>query len=249
MGKIVGGQNNKMINSIFNMYYEQQLGKNKICLDCKKIESEKNDFFSDPISIWHVGDKFEDEKNKILFIGKTARGKDIEGVLRNGIRDVTELANKLYKSSWAYWSYTREIVTQIFGDADNGWNNIAFTNAIKCNNSKTIDKTTIKMKDSCIRDLEILWREIEILKPNKIIFYTSWGLDDYIENYRIGVKYKDITTRGHKIVVGKKTIPWWERRFYDEDGQEIMRFLRTAHPERKKKIDFVNAVVGFIRSK
>ena len=44
-------------------------------------------------------------------------------------------------------------------------------------------------------------------------------------------------------------MPWWHREFYTENNKLELEFLRIGHPERKKKVDFVNKVVDWINRK
>ena len=60
--------------------------------------------------------------------------------------------------------------------------------------------------------------------------------------------YKDVYNEKNTIVVGRKTMPWWERIYYNENGKAIMYMLRIGHPERKKEKEYVNMVSNWIKS-
>ena len=211
---------------IFKMYDEIKIAKNEICTDCKVIV---NDLYS-PVTIWQVGNFFNNDKYKILFVGKNARGP------LGNFYDCIKEADKLIDCSWPYWSYTKAIFNKIYPDSEvNAWEKIAFTNIVKCNNSVSVDTTTEKIKENCILKLQVLKREVSILKPNYMVFYTGKDYDHYIQEV-FNIKI-DASKRKQ---IGRRQIPWNEFSIY-ENGH-ITKCLRTAHPERKKKDDFVNSI-------
>lgn len=228
------------------MYADIEIGKNVICRNCIRTHERLDERLSKPISIWHVGDRFHFDRYKVLFVGKLARrspGKQT----RFGYLDSRQRGEELFfDSSWAYWSYTREIVSQLYGSPEKGWDRIAFTNLVKCNNSDSVDRATTEMKSNCINRLGVFWRELQILKPRKVIFYTHRGYDDYIEPYRTESSFRDISSRTHERRNGGKNILWWHRQFR-EGNRVVLEFLRTSHPERQDKAGFVNKLTRWIR--
>src|SRR5690348_9918761 len=94
---------------------------------CKKCDAK----IRNPLAIWHVGASFATSNIRVLFIGKPHRGKP--GIIRpSGLIDPRKKVESLRDKAWPYWSYTREIARQIFGDREDGWNRIALTNLVKC---------------------------------------------------------------------------------------------------------------------
>ena len=69
---------------------------------------------------------------------------------------------------------------------------------------------------------------------------TSWNYDGYFKY--VFDEMENISNT--KITIGKKKMPWWE--FNGELNKNKIEVLRVGHPERKKEIDYVNAVVGWI---
>jgi hypothetical protein len=51
---------------------ELKLGTNPVCTEC--IEENNQRRISPPISIFHIGENFGNDKYKVLFVGKNARG-------------------------------------------------------------------------------------------------------------------------------------------------------------------------------
>lgn len=221
---------------IFQMYEDLNIGKNQKCIECRS--STPN--LSDPISFWFVGDKFEESKNKILFVGKNARGEP--KVLNNNVGDVRELAKVLWLDKRAYFSYTRAIVEKIYGELD--CSKIAFTNCVKCNNSDGKDTTTLMMKNCCIKDLQVIRHEISIIKPNFIIFYTGWYYDKFFND--IFDKTENLTDTSNTKKIGNYNMPWWE--FNAKLSGNTIQVLRVGHPERKNKSDFVSKISNWVLS-
>ena len=155
---------NSIERKVFEMYKSKDIGKNEVCALCKKYNKD----LSDPLGIYFVGDNYENEKMKLLFVGKNSRGlfKDCDR-FNEIIIDATKVAReKLWNESWAYWSYTKEISKLIFGDDTP--NHIAITNLLKCNNTDDNDDTTDDMKQNCISKQHIIKDEIEILNDQSI---------------------------------------------------------------------------------
>lgn len=220
---------------IFQMYNEIDIGKNSICKNCNENESN----LSIPVSIWQVGKFFNCDDFKILFVGKNARGRSEER--NSNFYDGTKTADDLINYAWPYWSYTKAIIESVYPNSDvNAWEKVAFTNIVKCNNSNSTDKTTAEIKDNCILKLQVLKKEISILKPNYIVFYTGRHYDYYIQK-AFDVEF-DVYQRK---LIGFKNIIWSEFNIFENGHTSIC--LRTGHPERTKKDDFVSSIVEWIK--
>lgn len=143
--------NNVMEEKLFKMYDDMQLGCSSVCEECH----EKTTNLSSPVSFWFVGDNFESENGRVLFVGKNARGEPGEKRVNYiDSREAVKGANGLWKRSWPYWSYIRTITEEVYGE--NGADYIAYTNIIKCNNSGTTDTTSELVKNNCIRKMQVL---------------------------------------------------------------------------------------------
>lgn len=228
---------NSFEKSIFDMYNSCQLGVGKKCVMCRKENAD----LSKPISIWHVGDQYTASEYRVLFVGKAARGSienDTGGI--NGIEDGTSLAQELYNTvGWPFWSYTKKIADELYG-TDSAWAKIAITNMVKCNASDTVDTTTESAKKNCA---EYLRKEIELLAPRNIIFYTNAWYDDTITSLFDRIEnaiYQDVPC-------GQKQMHLWS--FTGMIGNYTMRVIRTGHPERMNKVAFTGKVINFIQNK
>ena len=222
---------NAFEKEIFDMYDKVNIGKSDICRQCR---SNTPDLFL-PVSIWQVGYDFYDSRYKVLFVGKVARGEP--GEQYKGFMDATERANELYKEKgWAYWNYTKAIATTLYGE--NALEKIAFTNMVKCNNSETVDRTNDFTKDCC---LHILKKEIDILKPKHIVFYTKDGYDEQIEKVFDAI----LNSKKEDVQIGKKIMNKWTFTGLMNDNE--VKVIRVGHPERMKKIDYINEIISFVK--
>jgi hypothetical protein len=228
----------------FRAVFEGELSllSNKTCKQCDAI-------LKYPILPWIVGDNFLKSKEKILFVGKPHRGTPGEK-LPSGILDPrAPHLNWLMNCSWPYWSYTKEILSKLYDTAD-PWDYCSFTNIIKCTNvggegSPTNDETTYNMAKCCIKDLGVIFKEIEILKPQHIIFYTYSLYPEFLVNLPFSDSIKEITNQNHKAKCGKKYLGWWSR-VVKTTWSDDVKILVTGHPERMKKDDFVSLIINWI---
>lgn len=229
-----------LFNEILMRYGELEIPYSEVCRTCR-IKNAKDCFFSKPLSIWHIGENFIQEEKNVLFVGKVARGNPWDD-RNNDIIDGRACAEDLLKQDkWPFWAYTHEIAKKVYGSDNNPWESIALTNMMKCNNSETTDKTTTHMKKSCLDELGVIWSEIEVLQPKVLIFYTHWGYDHQIENYRVQEGFENVTSRSRQVECGNQKLPWWVMKH--DDGRVM---LRTGHPERKKRDEFVRLISEFI---
>lgn len=125
---------------------------------------------------------------------------------------------------------------------------MSFTNIVKCNNASTLDTTQDRTKEYCIAENRFIWREIDLLRPKLVVFYTNIFYDDYIDKFMPNFASTKRDNADCSVTVGQKTMPWWDRSFFGDSEREVMRFLRVGHPERKQKQEFVKLVAGWISS-
>lgn len=233
-----------MKTQILKMMIDEKMGSNELCQQCRSLSDKK----TNALGPWVTCSEICPSKS-LLFVGKVARGDDLGEEISECLEDVTAFGTSfIAKSSWAYWSYTRNIIEKVFGDLNAGLNQISFTNMIKCNNDTLQDTTESIIKDYCISKNRFIWKEIELIKPKLAIFYTHYDYDDFLDEYvpQNSVSFQDNESRTHQVSIGKKTMPWWDRSFYDECQKEVFRFLRVGHPERKNKQDYVGKVSSWI---
>jgi len=219
---------------------ELRLGTNTVCKEC-----DVDPKFKHPLLPWIVGSRFRETKERILFVGKPHRGLP-ESFRESGVIDATGVVEGLWKGPWAYWNYTRNIAEQLYGE--NAGEYICFSNLIKCTNSNGVDATTIKMAQSCIEDLGVIWKEMEKIECRTVVFYTHKLFPRLIEEVPIAIpgSIRQITTMNHSVPCGKKKLSWWERSC-DTRWCKDLRLLVVGHPERMAKRDYVRLVSEWLK--
>jgi len=256
------------MKKIINMYKKNNIGRNTICQSCRKDVCEKNEFMSEPLSIWHVGQKYFESDVRILFVGKPHRGEPYNSEensdfpnLNNQLLETEDYilgiaenlaAELFYNSGWAYWEYTKQILGKIFDSVDEGWKKVAITNLIKCTNTKTEDKTEEIMKKNCIEKLGIVWKEIDILKPTNVVLYLGPDYDEFIENKMLKKflninKIEEVYNKDHFINIGNKKCRCWERNLLLNCGKEI-NLLRISHPQFMNKKEYINEIKKWVEN-
>lgn len=225
---------------------ELQLLQNPICAKCDaQIKS--------PLLPWIVGDRFSDTAERLLFVGKPHRGEP-DNKLASGMIDGTELVSaELWEKSWPYWSYTRQISQNIYGE--NAQEFIALSNLIKCTNvgaksgvSSSTDDTSFQMAECCVLKLGVIWREIELLQAKTIIFYTYGLFREVLQHIPVALNgsTREITSPNHRVCCGNKHLGWWERSCATSWSDSV-RILIVGHPERMQAIAYVDLLTTWIR--
>ena len=235
---------NKTVDSrLFEMYRRKKIGRNTVCRSCRADCRKKCLPFYGPLSFWRVGREYQHDPYRLLVVGKT--GRRTAGIKRKtGIWDVRKTADELFDESWPFWSYMREILERVYGEATTGWNRIALTNLVKCNNSGDVDTTSSVMRANCLDKLQVFQAEIKLLNPKLMVFYTGRDYDKQIERLCFGDYGFDHEYRFARN--GNKKMRWWVREF-TLDGKPVLKFLRTSHPERQDRAGFVKRVAEWVK--
>lgn len=58
-------------SQVFKMYQELDIGRNSVCQECRRWGGPN--MVDQPVALWHVGEDFEIDDRRIVFVGKTAR--------------------------------------------------------------------------------------------------------------------------------------------------------------------------------
>jgi hypothetical protein len=243
-----------MKKKLFEMYESIEIGKNPICQECRK-----NRGFEIPLSFYHIGERFLEDTDNVVFVGKTAvGGANFEDKFRREVQselftDATQFGieslrlNEKWATSRPFYSYTHEIIKTYFGEIETGLQKSAMTNLVKCNNSSTDDVTPFEVKQKCLNEVKVVWQELELINANRVIFYTHNNYDPFILNFtpKNTVTTEDIFDINHKVKIGQKEMPWWYRKFTLTDGS-TKHFLRIGHPQMKSKSAFISNVVDWL---
>ena len=216
---------------------------------CKKHEREMHG----PLSYFKVGGQFENNERKIVFVGKThwynkKQVKELNNFNNSIFKDCRNDCLKMFKNDSRFLVYIRKMTEKVYPDAKSAeelLERIAITNLTKCNTSEGSDDTTpYYLTNNCI---ELFEKEIELLNPARLIFFTGAVYDDYILKLNFGFINSPIERKSqrNKVKIGNLQTLWWEREF--SDNKRIMHVLRTRHPVRAPS-GFVDKIVSWIKS-
>jgi hypothetical protein len=241
---------NSLEKKILKVYRDDQSTCYK-CQDyCKKHKLELHG----PLSFFNVGNEFEDDTYKVVFVGKTHwyNKEDVDALdnYENLIfRDCRNDGHDMFKNHPSkFWVYIKRIAQQLYPDIesmDNLLNCIAITNLTKCNTSQNSrDTTPYTLTDNCVKKFK---KEIEVLSPKHLIFFTGGDYDEYLLDMNFGFSNspKNITSPQDKRRIGNLNVLWWEREFLDSNRK--MRVLRTRHPVRAPK-EFPDKIFAWIKA-
>jgi len=245
---------NNLQQKLIEMYIQEMTRKH--CLIC---EDEAKQIRSDggvkvgPKTLFHVGDSFEHRRFRPVFVGKTdwynlKQWQSEEPISTHGkiIKNTFGQGTEWYKDDGgvAFWRYIKEITQEINLSLDD----YAVSNLAKCDvmykyaKEKYKEDTPLIMYQKCTK---IFNKEMQILRPTHIIFFTNEYFDDLIHAIRFWFDdysyYQDIKesyyikqiTNSYKVKKRNRTACWWHRSFYYDSSRKKpeLQFLRTRHPQ------------------
>jgi hypothetical protein len=229
----------------FAHVFEQELEllANPTCQGCNADPELKH-----PLLPWLLGENFHQTAERVVFVGKPHRGTPGE-IRPSGVIDPTDEIfgqDGLWNVHWPYWSYTREIAENLYGP--NAADYICFTNLIKCTNTHAQDATTREMAVGCVRELQVIWKEIEAIESRNAVFYTYSLYPDLLQNLPIALPgtIQQVTPYEHSVPCRNKFLGWWERTC-STAWCEDFRVLVVGHPERMGRPEFVELITNWLR--
>jgi hypothetical protein len=238
------GHDKEIENSIFEKYAELRLRK-RLCEFCS-VPKEVNAGL--PVSFFSVGEEFQRQELKIMFVGKTVQGGwELEP--RNevsGFLDPRKYAKEeLFLPFWSttpFWQCIKEICQVVWemDDPAEIWKRIAITNLVKCSTSPGLDTTPLQLKRNCIENARFFENEVKLVMPTHIILFTGFDYDEHLKKLDFGYNcFKEVTgikflERGKEVLHFKGAEKEWEKTFWGRNKIK-MRFLRTYHPAFFKK--------------
>ena len=179
------------------MYISEKVGIGGACGNCKQQSEEKGNKHIGPVPLYHIGNKFEKDTLKILFIGSVAYGWD--EILGNRLlsenaqsEQIMEDVEKrfleiIFRESYRYTDTIKAIITKIFGSLETGYSRVAISNVIHCNAGNIRGGAKTHMKYHCghsANNFMLTKREIEILQPLNIISLAgTTGGEEYIKEH------------------------------------------------------------------
>jgi len=198
--------NKKLSDEIFKMYYAEKIGKNSLCIECRKNAIEKHkELTNGPVPIFHVGKNFENNDKKLLLIGRVAYGwkdelnplwektfQENEKHLYDIQTTVENRSKQLFSEGITkYFEFIKNTLTEIYGNIDTAFDNVALTNYVHCNTGSVSDNIPQIVRNYCSnKDLNgFIHKEIEILKPTHILVLTKdWKYLRYAFDKKWNVK-------------------------------------------------------------
>jgi len=229
----------------FAPIFEQDLAllANPTCAACNPDPDLKH-----PLLPWILGSRFQETKERIVFVGKPHRGTP--GDIRpSGIIDPTEEifgVDGWWNKHWPYWSYTREIAENLYGIEAVDY--ICFTNLIKCTNTHAKDATTREMAAGCVQDLQVIWKEIEAIECRTAVFYTYSLYPDTLDNIPVALpgSVQQVTANNHSVPCRNKSLGWWERTCKTQ-WCENFRLLVVGHPQMMGKPEYIQLLTNWLQ--
>lgn len=247
------GHNKEIEEQLFKKYAELRREK-ALCKGCNVPREVNNGL---PVSFFVVGSEFQNQKFKVLFVGKTVQdGWESEPVNEtSGFIDSRKYAKQgLFLPLWStypFWHCIKEICQILWNTSDLEaiWRRIAITNLVKCSTATSLDTTPEPLKRNCIQISRFFENEVKIIQPSHMILFTGSDYDKYLENLTFGYEKKnERTSREHY----EDDVRWWHREILDA-GNVKMHFLRTCHPgffkikSEDRKWDFCHGIAEWIR--
>lgn len=236
--------------SLFEMYKEYNIGsiKNPHCRMCKDFCINRGIIqnLAGPISAFHIGKNFPSDKYKIAFVGKnTWYGIDSYRMDKRKDSEICD-ARDFGLHSLQHLTLKRSPFIDMITDFNetlygksNSFDEIAVTNLIKCNTKGeddiSDDKTDQYIIKKCLK-CGVFEKEIAVLHPKRVIFFTGPDYDDYIKNLDFGysVLHEEDEIVNDNIRKSNRIISW-KKHLYNEESGEFLFILRISHPQAKDK--------------
>ena len=222
----------ELINNIYDMYVQNGFGTNDICLKCRKLAKSKGkELINGPVPLFHVGKDFKHNNVRLLIVGMVAYGwSDIIpnaeqqwSTINKGDRQLkNNLMSKIserykyifFNENHRIIKYLRVALTNIYGNIDDAFDNVAITNYVHCNNSKGETKDTIpqSIRGFCanISQNGFIHKEIEVLKPTHVLSITKqWKYNRFLYHNHDNFKFLSIahpSSRGRSNASFEKDI-------------------------------------------
>lgn len=177
------------INQSLKKCYETYLA------ELKNITKEKSSLFSYPLLMKSFSD-YEKARRKVLYVGKETYGwidtmDNSENLTVDDLMDhyqAFEFAKDYHGRNSPFWRFVRTCHNKINGE--NLPNGLLWTNFSKCDsNEATPDYELQKMNN---KGFDLILDEINITKPDIVIFITGWDYEHQFQRVFSGLEYKTL---------------------------------------------------------
>jgi hypothetical protein len=212
---------------------ELELAKNDVCRQQCDAKSKI------PQLPWYVGESYAKQDRRLVILRDTHRS-DQRASKMGGLRDPRELTERLlWNETKANWSYIYEFLELLHGDAEEGLDAVAMTSIVKCTNvgrnNPKARRSSEKMRESCIRTLGVIGKELELLAPTHVLAILDATYDPYLNDLRWAGDqvWWNLNAPDNTVKCGKVTMAWFERELVGLSGR--VRFVRVAPPQGKPR--------------
>jgi len=229
-----------LLDKVYEMYIREMFGYNEKCLVCRNIANNYDkELINGPLPIFHIGKEFAKLEKRLFIVGMVAYNwSDIipnpsqtwHKIFENKENEKTilqdKIENRIYELITApevkFMYYLNYALTKIFESAENGFNNIALSNFVHCNNNsegETKDKIPQYVRNICADKIQngFIFKEIEIINPTHVLGLSN---DEHYTRFMNGI---DNNTWKFKAI----THPSAPGRSYEGFTNDILDFLNT----------------------
>lgn len=177
------------INQRLKSVYENYL------VELKSLSKEQANKFSYPLLMKAFSD-YEKVKHKVLYVGKETYGwidtmSNAQNLTADYLMDSYEefeFAKYYHGRNSPFWRFVRTCHNKL--NSDDFPNGLLWTNFSKCDsNGTTPDYGLQKMND---KGFDLILDEIQIIKPDIVIFITGWDYEHQFQRVFNGLDYKTL---------------------------------------------------------
>lgn len=186
---------NDVNKKLLNMYIENKINEKKFTEKCYK-EWSPSEGSSYVWQHFYCTNEYLNSKIKIMFIGQESYGWGYE----EGVKESMEFTKYFLYNSYntIFWEFMYELESKINGDKEFNKYSFFYSNifriCVDSNNNNEIKHLiyNIKLTNEYIKNIQTLYKEIKIVKPDIIIFLSGPNYDKYITNIFKYVYFKQV---------------------------------------------------------
>ena len=190
---VMKNENQTKLNAVEQRIVDSYNAKSGRCKECREYCNEKGLQLHGPLSFFNIGEEFENDQYRVVFVGKThwydkTQVEELEFLASCKLRDCRDDGTIMFLTRQSrFWGFIQDVAKQLYPEEGNEarlLNYISITNITKCNTSKGYQDTTpYRLTENCVGIFE---EEIKALRPTHIIFFTGKGYDSYIDKLKFG---------------------------------------------------------------
>jgi hypothetical protein len=193
------GNPNKYLRQLLKFYIDtgipryKQHKRNAFCKECEKDALARGGY-SYPVGVFTVGQTYDKQRRKILFVGKNTNGwgpcnmtSDAENFMKYDIiRAIAQGHRREDGYFTRYWPVILMFARELLKTPEKPevvFARIAITNLVKCGTGEPGGHPTAIMKNNCLNGLKVFENEVKILKPDVIILFVGSEYEDSVDRF------------------------------------------------------------------